>query len=185
MSSFSEGQTHQLMDALEAAKFSTTDITRLGQFSNLPGIRDVVNGRAEIVVRRHVIDCDAAPFVPDGWKVEEHIKGGEFEWNPEAISLYLSDKQQGSGWVEGNKLRKELTGMPVLNANVLDYLLAHPNLIPDEWKGKYVFFWGTIYRRSDGSLYVRYLNWYGVSWDRDSRWLDFDWYAHDPAAVRK
>jgi len=39
-----------------------------------------------------------------------------------------------------------------MNANVLDYLLAHPELIPEDWKNKYVFFWGTIYRYSSGGL---------------------------------
>ena len=38
--------------------------------------------------------------------------------------------------------------IPVLNSNVLDYLLANPHYIPEEWKAPtfgMVFFWGTIY----------------------------------------
>lgn len=71
----------------------------------------------------------------------------------------------------------------MLNANVLEYLLAHPDLIPEEWKGKAVFFWGTIYRDSDGGLYVRYLYWSGVRWSWVCNWLARDWIGHDPAAV--
>lgn len=146
------------------------------------GVKKFLQGLSEVVVKTHVIDCNADPHVPENWKVEEHIKGGELTWNPEKITLYLSDKQKG-GVIEGNKLRKELKGKPVLNANVLDYLLKNPHLIPDEWKGKYIFFWGTIYRRSGGSLYVRCLCWGGGSWGWSYRWLVRDWGGGSPAAV--
>ncbi|MBU3964354.1 hypothetical protein KJ562_01315, partial [Patescibacteria group bacterium] len=71
------------------------------------------------------------------------------------------------------------------NANLLDFYLAHINLIPEDWKGKAVFFWATIYRRSDGSLYVRYLFWSGGGWYWLYNWLDDDWGDHNPAASRK
>jgi len=146
------------------------------------GVKKFLQGLSEVVVKTHIIDCDADPFLPNGWKVEEHIKGGELTWNPEKITLYLSDKQK-NGMIKCNKLRKELKGKLVLNANVLEYLLKNPHLIPEEWKGKCVFFWGTIYRDSDGNLYVRYLNSYGSSWDWDYDWLDGDWGDGRPAAV--
>ncbi|MDO8633009.1 MAG: hypothetical protein Q7K38_00455, partial [Candidatus Wildermuthbacteria bacterium] len=79
---------------------------------------------------------------------------------------------------------KELAGKPVMNANVLDYLLKNPHLIPDEWKGKYLFFWGTVYRGSVGCLYVRYLCWRGVRWGWDCRWLGSGWDGRYPAALR-
>jgi hypothetical protein len=62
-------------------------------------------------------------------------------------------------------------------------LLANPELIPEEWKGKFIFFWGTIYRNSDGSLYVRYLNWNGDQWNWNFNCLDNDWNDNNPAAV--
>ena len=110
-----------------------------------------------------IIDCDKDPFCPEGWTVEEHKKGGKLEWNPKNISLYLSENQR-NGLIKGNELHKELKDKPILNANVLDYLLAHPELIPEEWKGKYVFFWGTIYRDSVSDLDVRCLCWGGGRW---------------------
>ena len=85
--------------------------------------------------------------------------------------------------LEGNKLRKELQSRKVLNANVLDYLLAHPELIPEEWKGKCLFFWGTIYRRSNGHLYVRFLYWFGDRWRWVGGWLDDGWRGNDPAVL--
>lgn len=128
-----------------------------------------------------LIDCDANPFVQDGFAVEEHRKGGLLDFAKTKTTLFLM-KEQKMGRVVGHDLRKDLVDQPVLNANVLDYLLAHPDLIPEEWKGKAVFFWGTIYRDRDGSLCVRYLCWYGVRWVWLCRWLGYDWYSVSPAA---
>jgi len=183
MSSYSEGQTHQLMTKLEAAGYTADDITKLGQSKHLPEIKDVLNGRAVISYPQHLIDCDAAPFQPNGWSVEKHTKGGQFQWNPTRVKLYVAKSQKSGKLVEGNKLRKELEGQLVLNANVLDYLLAHPELIPDEWKGKAAFFWGTIYRGSSGNLCVRYLCWCDGGWGWSFSWLGFDFGGSGPAAV--
>mgnify|MGYP001356901996 CR=1 FL=1 len=127
----------------------------------------------------HLIDCDADPFRPGGWKIVEHKKGGQFQWDLAKILLFLFDIQS----IKGNELRKKLKGMLVLNANVLDYLLAHPELIPEEWKGKYIFFWGTIYCDSVGCLVVRCLHWNGVKWCWRYLWLGIDFHSGFPAAV--
>ena len=116
--------------------------------------------------------------------MEEHQKGGQFTWDAAQIELFLSDLQKGGNAIEGNKLRKELNGRPVLNATVLDYLLKHPHLIPKEWKDKYVFFWGTIYRGSGGNLRVRDLYWNNGEWRYGSARLGFGWYDGHPAALR-
>ena len=86
--------------------------------------------------------------------------------------------------IKGEQLQTELANEPVLNANVLDYLLAHPTLIPDEWKDKYIFFWGTVYRHSLGGLCVRYLCFSDGEWRSHSYRLGSVWYGPDPAAVR-
>ncbi len=153
-------------------------------------LRMLYNGNAKVIVpEQHVIDCDAQPFVPDGWSVEEHQKGGSFKWDKgnQRSALYLSKGQAGSSYIEGNKLRKELAdkGIPVLNANVLDYLRINQHLIPEEWKGKYVFFWGTVYRNRHGNLCVRCLCWGDGRWDWSYRWLGRGWDGNGrPAAVR-
>ncbi|MEA2006992.1 MAG: hypothetical protein U9O20_02415 [Patescibacteria group bacterium] len=130
-----------------------------------------------------IIDCDAGPFCPDGWKVVEHGKGGQLEWDASKIQLYLSKKQEGGSWIEGNKLREELADKSVLNANVLDYLLKNPHFIPEEWKSKYVFFLGTVYCRSGGYLVVRCLFWFGDEWGWSFRWLVHVFLALDPAIL--
>jgi len=182
MSILTIGAMNQLGDALEKAGFSAEEVTKLKQFNNLKGIRDILNGHAEITYPEHLIDCDATPFVPEGLTLVSHSKGGMWKWNPN-ISFYTSKKQKQGGYSVGNDLRKELEDQAVLNANVLDYLLAHPELIPESWKGKAIFFWGTIYRDSYGSLCVRYLHWRGSQWGWDCGYLDCGFYGDNPAAL--
>lgn len=175
----------QLESAFERNGWTLAEVNEVTKGDTLKKFLGVVRNHTEIKSIEHLIDCDAAPIIPDGynWTVEEHQKGGQFKWNITKTSLYLSKQQNGDKWIEGNKLRVELKGKPVLNANVLDYLLKHPHLIPDEWKGEAVCFWGTIYRSADGSLYVRYLYWNGTGWDWNDNWLDDDWDADDPAVL--
>ena len=88
-----------------------------------------------------VVDLDTDPFIPEGWAVKggDHQKGGQFSWDSAAVELWLSPNQQNSKHIEGNKLRKELANQPVLNANVLDFLLANPDIIPMNGKAKPCF----------------------------------------------
>ena len=146
------------------------------------------------MTEEYVIDCDAAPFIPEGWSIREadQLKNrvrGTFIWDPAKVRLYLSQGLEGGRVIEGNELRKELKSERVLNANVLDYLLEpeHRHLIPAEWKKEFflVFFWGTIYRLSDESLCVRALR-----WDNKQDWywnyapLESAFFSASPAAVR-
>ena len=180
---YSIGAMNQLSDALEKAGYTPDDITKLKQFADLSQFKAVLYGQAQIMLTKHLIDTDADPFLPDGWKVEKHQKAGQLEWNPARVKLYLSKHQKGGKYIGGHDLRKELENQPVMNANVLDYLLAHPDLIPESWKGKVVFFWGTIYRGADDDLYVRFLGWLGSRWDWNYRWLDVGWDDSNPAAL--
>lgn len=177
---FSIGAMDQLADALETAGYTRDDVTKLKQFGNLKGIKDVLFGKAEIQYPEHLINCEGAPFIPPGWSVAEHKRQGLWKWDPDII-LHLSKKQK-KGYISGNELRKELEKMLALNANVLDYLLVFPSLIPEEWKGKNVFFWGTIYR-SSGSLCVRYLEWTGPGWTWCFKWVTGAFNDNDPAGV--
>lgn len=72
----------------------------------------------------------------------------------------------------------------VLSANVLDFLLININLIPDYWKDKYVYFWGTIHEDENKDLCVRCLD----LRRKDERlwscpWLGKGWNGETPAAV--
>jgi hypothetical protein len=176
-------QASELKAAFRRGDWTNEEVKKLSEGDILAQVRKVILGHAEIKHIEHLIDCDAEPFVPNGWKVIEHKKGGQFKFDPKKIKLHLSKNQKPGKSIKGNDLRKELESELVLNANVLDYLLANPHLIPEEWKGKYVFFWGTIYRNSDGILYVRYLLWDGDRWRWSFLWLDRGWNDDDPAAL--
>ena len=192
---YSIGQMNEHADALERNGWTPADLKKASGGDILAHLLPLVRKYGDIVPvatsQQYLIDCDADPFVPSGWTVESHNKGGQLAFNPTKVKLHLFPNQQGRKCVEGNKLRKELASEPVLNANVLDYLLKNPRLIPEEWKKDAsgnaicIFFWGTIYCDSSGGLCVRYLYWDGRSWYYGSRQLGsaWDWGDDNPAAV--
>jgi len=139
-----------------------------------------------IITRRHIIDCDINPLMPESWiKVVSHKRMGKIKWDPARVYFHLSPSQQNGKPIQGHKLREELANEPVLNANVLDYLLANRELIPEEWKEKEsVFFWGTVYHFSTPHLCVRSLYWDGSQWNWDYRFLDSNWRDYPAACLR-
>lgn len=179
------GTAHELEITLRKADWEINDVTKMAQNAELcRQIRAVLRGHAKIETVTHLIDSDAAPMIPNGWKVEEHKKGGQLTFDVSKVGLYISTRQtEDDKWIGGNDLRKELADKPVLNANVLDYMLAHPELILDVWKGKHLFFWGTIYRDSGDNLCVRYLCFLDGRWLWDYYWLGNRWDSSSPAAV--
>ena len=172
MSSYSEGQTHQLMEALQAVGFTAADVTKLGQFKQLPELRRVLNGQARIVRDKYIIDCDCDPYEPEDLSMKRHLRQGQLEWDPDKVLLHVFDEQR-EGSIHGNDLYEKLK--PILNACFLDHLLAHPHLIPEEWKGKHIFFWGTIYQDSAERQSVRYLYWDSMRWTWNFVLLDCLW----------
>ncbi|OGZ23302.1 MAG: hypothetical protein A2981_02600 [Candidatus Nealsonbacteria bacterium RIFCSPLOWO2_01_FULL_38_120] len=160
-------------------------LLRGGYFSDLLKANTEQMNRADFqkicgLVR--IIDCDADPFVPSGFTLMSHRKGGQIIWDPRKAELYLSKGQKNGKVISGNDLDKELANVSgILNANVLDYLLAHQELIPKEWEGKFVYFWGTEYL-SVGTSYVRYLRRGGGRWYSYSYWLGYGWDGDSPAA---
>ncbi|MFA6324741.1 MAG: hypothetical protein WCX46_00730 [Candidatus Paceibacterota bacterium] len=154
-----------------------------------PPYLGVLRGTHEIKAIEHYIDCDAQPFIPSGWEVAEHKKGGNFKFIPSAVEFFIHKKQKNG--FRGNKLNLELKDKKVLNVNVLDYLLAHPDIIPKEWKKdekgntRFIFFWGTIYLIVNTGFYVRYLCWEFGEWRCGVRWLDDDFGDGCTAALGK
>ena len=180
------GQANELKLAFRRNGWTNEEVKKLCEGNVLTEIRKVILGQAEVkLLDCDVIDLDADPFVPEGFTFVEHVvKGGQWQFNAKAIELYLSKEQKKGKAIGGNELRKRLKGKAVLNANVLDYLLAHKELIPDEWKDKWISFFGTIYRGSGDALYVRCLDWYGGRWHWGFFWLDNDWNSRNHVALR-
>ncbi len=183
---YSVGQMNQLGDALEEAGYEPGDVTKLRSSpALLVDLKLVLLGGAKVQPIKHSIDCDAVPKIPSDLQIKSHIKGGQFVFEPAKVTLYLSKKQQNEDYVNGNDLRKELRRKPVLNANVLDYLLKNTYLIPEEWRDKYVSFWGTIYcHRSHDLLYVRCLCFGGNRWNSVHFSIDRELSGLNHAAVR-
>jgi len=177
---------NQLADALESAGYTPGDVTKMrSSLDALKRFKRVLVGMSKIVRLWHDIDCDADPYLPDGFSVDEHHRGGRFEWNLDEITIHqsLTNQQDHLQYIKGGDFLRELANEPICNANVLDYLLAHPELIPDDWKGKNVYFWGTIYLGSDHRLSVRCLEWNVDKWGWKSRRFENDFCAFDYAAV--
>lgn len=180
-------QAHELKMAFRRSDWTNADIKVLSEGDLLAEVLKVIRGQSEIKPTEHLIDTDAAPLIEKGWSIESHIGHGFWKCNLKRVELFLS-KEQKKNDQNGGELRKIIEALKdkkALNANVLDYLLAHPELIPRSWKGtKSIFFWGTIYRRDDnGNLYVRYLRWDGSGWCSRYGWLDVFFYSEFPAAI--
>lgn len=185
-------QAAELDHAFERNGWTPADVKQLSGGDILAHLLPFVRkyGETMPVVVQHIIDCDAKPFEPRGLTVAsesdqmQNRVRVQFVFDPARVRIHFSPNQQGGKYVKGYELRKELAGESVLPANVLDFYRANPDLIPEEWKGKVVFFWGTIYRGSDGDLYVRYLCFYDGRWCSNYRRLDGDWGGSRPAALR-
>ncbi len=192
------GLIHEAVITARKAGWSSKEWAMLAHNPELAKqIGRILRNEAPLPGRPHIIDCDADPFVPYDWVVEEHQKGGQFNWSATSVLLHLNHSQQDDTCAagvkfRGTKLRKALEGEPVLNANVLDYLLKNPSLIPEDWKkdetGKTrkIFFWGTIYRDPNGRYkqYVRFLYWRRYEWCWRGRWIARDWNSTHLAAIR-
>lgn len=183
-------QANEFKLACRRAGYTNADIKRMCEGDTLTRLLPVLRGSGEVQIVKHLIDLDADPFVPEGWSVESHQKAGTFEWDPTKVRFHLDERQKDGKWIEGYKLLKKLATEPVFNANLLDYLLKNPHLIPEEWKtcadGKttrYTFFWGTVYRGRSATLCVRYLLFSRKQWYWSNRWLGNAWDGYNSAAV--
>jgi hypothetical protein len=192
-------QAGELKAAFRRGNWNNAEIKGLCEGDVLAQVRDVLRGVSEIKMKEHVVDLGADAVIPKdyNWTIEEHRKGNPVKLERKADGLYIDgkkidfylSKKQKKGSIVGNDLRVELKDQSVLNANVLDYLLKNPHLIPEEWKKdedgntRYIFFWGTIFRFAVGDLRVRCLYWYDGQWVWSYYWLGYYWNSNYPAAV--
>ena len=131
------------------------DIKKLSSGDILSLIHNVIREYSEIKPIQYLIDCD---LLPSGGTIYRNIKGGKFIFNLNNIKLELIIGTKIGSFANNEK--------KCLNANVLDYLLAHTELIPESWKDKYIVFRGTTYLDGSDNFYVRCLRWRdGIGWD--------------------
>ncbi len=129
-----------------------------------------------------IVDCDKSSSVLERWTRVENRKNGIINFYFQNISLYLTNEQE-SGVINGYDLIERLAGKTLMNENVLNYLLKHPEFIPEECREKKTFFLGTIYRHQPGILVVRFLHFDGLDWGWDIVNLDSNFGFDDPIAI--
>lgn len=112
----------------------------------------IQQGLASIHLGQDVIDCDENPRTPEDMGVAVHRKCGIFQWNLNLFGCYEPEYVVGGGWANcGDKAyERELVHLDLFNANVADYLFAHPEEIPQFVKKLHLLFFGTIFQSTSG-----------------------------------
>lgn len=197
-------QAAEFDHSLERNGWTAGDVKTLSSGDNLAKVLRYMKSLTEIAVEvvKHTVDLAKSPRFPssDNAEVVKHDGKGfvkiellddSLYVDGKLVTLFLSEKQKGNSSVVGNKLRQELEDgdQILLNSNVLDYLIDHPELFPEHWKKdengdtRYIFFWGSIFRDpSHGYLYVRALYWDDGGLYRFYSWLGNDWCRRRPSA---
>jgi len=145
----------------------------------------------DMVKKCHIIDFDQLPerehleIHPGVWQLPKRVHG-KFEWDPERVGLYQSKTLKQQRFmpykIRGPELEKELVDVQVFGANLLDYLMAYPHLIPETWKNKYIYFLGTRFTvcgfDGNGHTSVSFLfyNEGRDEWSRGEKNLQSDFY---------
>ncbi|MFA6995598.1 MAG: hypothetical protein WC249_04340 [Patescibacteria group bacterium] len=178
-------QVVELTRAMSRRGYGVAEFESLIEGKFLDEFLIIIRKSGEEAKKQNFVDLDADPLIPPGWSVEEHQKGGLWKFNQAKIFLYFSEKQKRpKESVSWSSLRKELSGKNVANANLLDFYLANPHLIPSAWRGKRIPFWGTIYSGPFGINCVRYLDCDdNLGWRYYAGWFSPRFDANNPAAI--
>ena len=133
-------------------------------------------------------------FVGDGWSIQSD------ETDKRSIALTELDLTKvqhvtmlldGETYVNGEEKLKRLkvSSYIRLDADIFLTLWENQHLIPESWKEKvngntrFIYFDGTVLRRSDGRRYILYLYWGDGGWYWRVDWLGHDWRGNRPSAV--
>ena len=197
MSSYKEGQTHQLLNKLEAEGFTADDITLLGQSQQLSGILSVLHGNAEIIPVKHVLKrrhFDPVEFSGknywsiaerNGMRVGESLDAGNI-----VGKAYLNEGETfHTGEERYNRIKAASSDVQLDGADFLALWeeKSHKTLTwLYETKGiNWLSCWGTILRLRDGFHFILYLYRGGDgSWHWDCCKISGSkWNANCPSAV--
>lgn len=203
MSSYSEGQTHQLADALEAKDFTPEHITKLGQYKRLGDIRLVLDGQAEIVMVKKAqkkevrldttirVDRSVRPAYPEWASIvmdPELENTGPTKYDLANTSLWLHDRQQG-GYTTGQVIYDYLKERGMLASclslqDAVEIQKKGPSVFRKVFGDKVMYFWKSVVQFSGTRwLGVPHLYVDGVRVMLTWYWLDDDW-GDDRPAVR-
>ncbi len=175
-------------------KYSKVDLGQIEALLNNvggeKGMKALLSGKAVIMYKEHVVDLDSKPLIRYGnWEIRSHHSGGKIIWDPSKVKLFVHKRQSGENIMTGRELESYFDTIKVFNANLLDYLLDHPYLIPEEWKKdqdgnmNHIFFWDTIYIDGVKGLHVRCLEFMGGHWRDGAYSLNKKFNLNCPALV--
>ncbi len=148
---------------------------------------------------RATLDLAAEPRLPFATAlVASHETGGVVAIERRSDGLYVDAKKvvlfrsdlQTAG-VQGPELFGELEGKPVLNANVLHFLVQNPDFIPNtpDWRKQgegdeiMIYFWGTLFGHPNGDHCVVHMEWNGAIWNWSCSSIHNWWMTNQPAAL--
>ncbi len=100
------------------------------------------------------IDCGCSPELPDkSWSIDP--KSPKMDNIGDLSQIKFKEPKLIN---EGTSIDKPYEfATKGFNACVLDFLVDHPELIPQSWKSKNIIFTGTIYIDGGGSIFFRTL----------------------------
>ncbi|MFA6587768.1 MAG: hypothetical protein WCT08_01725 [Patescibacteria group bacterium] len=166
MSSYSEGQSHQLMERLEKENFTAHDVTLLGQSEQLQKILSYLHGSAEIIIT-HVLRLKS--FNPEelfswkGWVIYEKLHSRGY-LNAEKIIAkdYL---KKGESSINGEEYLRRVKAEPTdvqLGANDFITLWQEEGHTTLKWlyatkSITFLSFFDTILQETNGEQYILHL----------------------------
>ena len=112
----------------------------------------------------------------DGWKL---LEPGPKHYGEPLTPELVGFLKQGETSIKGEEMLKRAKELGINSGQqYAEYLLKHQELIPEEWRGKYVpIFPGTVWQDQDpdGDRRVPYLIWGEGRWRLNFGWLGRSW----------
>ncbi len=138
--------------------------------------------------RRFSLDAysDEQPYRPEGWDIRTikqlHRRRASFENG--SVAKFTMPSNGGTEWYSLEEVLEKLEEIKKIGqqfpatANILDFLIDHPWLIPDSYKAnkghKFMCF-GSLYQMRDGYVRIRYLEFIDGHWTWGYSQLKPDW----------
>ena len=112
-----------------------------------------------------------ATLIAKGWTIESDRENLPADWNPKSVKI-ISPLKKGGSVITGEESIKRLSKEPLLGARGFWHYWNNQADIPEEWKGKYVFFDALVLRNPSGNRYSLSLYWDYGRWHWRDYWLD-------------
>lgn len=162
----------ELDGALRRNGWDSQQVAQLSEGDTLLRVREFLFGHKSVAPAGEEVcingDADPHIHVPsEAGYIWSHIKNGQRRWSSFCADLCEIEEREASlsGKEIQARMQRALMGERALgNANVLDFLLAHTSLIPEDWREYIVLFWGTVYTNAVGEDLVRGLYWDECTW---------------------